>query len=128
MKLGWQRVAASILLALLFIGGFRPMFLRLLVSRRSLMQPGPVSGLDTRPLREHADATTPELLAFFQRIRSVTRRGDTVGLVFRPPFNGFGYVYWRASYMLSGRTVKFPGETDANVIAYWPEGKIERRR
>src|SRR5437899_5719609 len=128
MKLGWQRVAASILLAVLFIGGFRPMFLRLLVSRRSLMQPGPLSGLDTRPLREHADATPPELLAFFQRIRAETRRGDTVALVLQPPFNGFGYAYWRASYMLSCRTVNFPGETDADVIAHWPEGTIERRR
>src|SRR5437667_12900736 len=109
MKLGWQRVAASILLALLFIGGFRPMFLRLLVTRRSLMQPGPLSGLDTRPLREHADATPPELLAFFQRIRAETRRGDTIGLVFQPPVNGFGYAYWRGRLTLSGRPGQFPG-------------------
>jgi hypothetical protein len=124
----WQRAAATILFILLFIGGFRPMFLRLLVSRRFLMRPGPASGLERRPLREWTDPTPPELQAFLQTVRAESRPGETVALVFGPPYDGFSYAYWRANYVLSGRTVRFPGVVDADVIAYWPEGTIERRR
>jgi hypothetical protein len=124
----WQRVAATILFILLFIGGFRPMFLRLLISRRSLMRPGPASGLDRRPLREWSDPTPPELLAFLQTLRAETRRAETIALVFDPPYERFGYNYWRANYEVSGRPVQLPGVVDADVVAYWPEGKIERRR
>jgi hypothetical protein len=124
----WQRVAATILFILLFIGGFRPMFLRVLISRRSLMRPGPASGLDRRPLREWSDATPPDLLAFLQTVRGETRRGETIALVFGPPYDGFGYNYWRANYELAGRSVQLPGVVDADVVAYWPEGRIERRR
>jgi hypothetical protein len=124
----WQRVAATILFILLFIGGFRPMFLRLLISRRSLMRPGPANGLDRRPLREWSDPTPPELQAFLQTVRAETRRGETIALVFGPPYDGFGFTYWRANYELSGRSVQLPGVVDGDVVAYWPEGKIERRR
>jgi hypothetical protein len=123
-----KRIVATVLFALLFIGGFRPMFLRLIVSRRSLHQPGPENGLDRHPLREREDPTSPELHAFLERVRSQTRPGDSIALVFAPPDAGFSYNYWCANYMLSGRTVKFPGDTDADVIARWPPGTIERQR
>ena len=104
------------------------MFLRLLVSRRSLHQPGPESGLDRRPLREKSDPTPAEMQAFLQRVRSQSKPGDSIALVFAPPHDGWSYTYWRANYELSGRTVRLPGETDGNVVAYWPAGTIERRR
>ena len=124
----WQRVAATILFIFLFIGGFRPMLLRLLVSRRLLMRPGPANGLERRPLREWSDPTPADLQAFLQTVRGESRPGETVALVFGPPYDSFSYTYWRANYVLSGRTVRLPGVVDADVIAYWPEGKIERRR
>ena len=123
-----KRAGAIILFALLLIGGFRPMFVRLLVSRRELHQPGPPDGLDRRPLREMEDPTSPEMRAFLQRVRSQTHPGDSIGLDFAPPHNGWSYSYWRASYVLSGRTIKLPGEMDANVIVSWPAETIERRR
>jgi len=123
-----KRIVATALFALLFVGGFRPMFLRLIVSRRSLHQPGPENGLDRRPLREREDPTSPDLRAFVDRVRSQTHPGDSIALVFAPPHDGWSYSYWRANYVLSGRTVKLPGDTDANVIASWPPGTLERRR
>ena len=65
---------------------------------------------------------------FLQRVRSQSKPGDSIALVFAPPHDGWSYTYWRANYELSGRTVRLPGETDGNVVAYWPAGTIERRR
>src|SRR5438105_3112262 len=124
----WHRVAATILFIILLIGGFRPMLLRVLFSRRFLMRPGPASGLDRRPLRNWNDPTPLDLQAFLQTVRAESRRGETIALVFKPPYDGWSYTYWRANYALSGRFVPFPGVADADVVAFWPEAKIERRR
>lgn len=123
-----KRVAAILLFALLFIGGFRPMFLQLLVSRRMLHRPGPVDGLDRRPLREKEDPTPRDLKVFLRGVRTQTHPGDTIALDFAPPYGGWGYMYWRASYVLSGRTILLPGNMDANVIAHDPPGAVERLR
>jgi hypothetical protein len=122
------RIAALALFILLFAGGFRPMLLRLPFSRASMHQPGPETGLDRRPLREKEDPTSPEMRAFLDRVRTETRRGESIAVVFAPPHDGWSYNYWRAHYALSGRRVLLPGETNADVIAYWPAGTIERRR
>src|SRR5438093_11633628 len=123
-----KRAGAIILFALLIVGGFRPMLIRLLVSRSSLHQPGPPDGLDRRPLREKEDPTSPQMREFLERVRSQTRPGDSVAPAFAPPHDGWSYSYWRANYLLSGRTVKLPGDMDANVVVSWPTGTIERRR
>jgi hypothetical protein len=122
------RFAALALFILLFAGGFRPMLLRLPFSRASMHQPGPESGLDRRPLREKEDPTSPELRAFLDRVRAQTHRGETIALVFAPPHDGWSYTYWRSHYALSGRNVQPPNIQDADVVAYWPAGTIERRR
>ena len=122
------RVAALLLFILLFAGGFRPMFVRLPFSRAMLQEPGPESGLDRAPLRAKQDPTSPELRAFFERVRAQTKRGDTISVVFAPPHDGWGYSYWRAHYALSGRRVLHPGDVSGDVIAYWPAGTIERRK
>lgn len=117
-----------VLFALLLIGGFRPMLLRILISRQFLHSPGPESGFDRRPLREKEDPTPPELRAFLERVRAETKPGETIALDFAQPHDMFSFAYWRAHYVLSGRTVNLPGDKNANVIAYWPAGTIERIR
>ncbi len=122
------RIVAGILLVLLGAGGFRPMFLELLVSRRMLHRPGPASGLDRRPLRERQDPSPPALIEFLQRLRETTRPGDTIALDFAPPNAGWGYAYWRANYLLAGRTVLPPGRRDADVVARYPPRTPTRNR
>jgi hypothetical protein len=123
-----KRIAALVLFILLFAGGFRPMFVRLLFSKASLHQPGPESGLDRAPLRAREDPTSPELRAFLDRVRAQTKRREKISVVFAPPHDGWSYTYWRANYALSGRFVLYPGDLSGDVIAYWPAGTIERRK
>lgn len=122
-----QGTIAIILFAVILIGGFRPMFLRLLVSRGSLQKPSSEVGIDTRPLREQLDPTPPDAQAFLTRIRAETKPNETVGIVFDAPHQDFSYMYWRANYVLTGRRVRFPGDQGADVVAYWPSNRIERR-
>lgn len=120
------QIAAAILFALLLTGGFRPMLLHVLFSRKFLQQPSSEVAMDTRPLREKNDPTPPEMQAFLKRIRDETKPGESVGLVFQPPNESFSYAYWRANYILTGRVLRIPGDEGATVVAHWPEGRIER--
>ncbi|HKB79533.1 MAG TPA: hypothetical protein VKH35_07445 [Thermoanaerobaculia bacterium] len=123
-----KRIAAILLFALLFVGGFRPMFLRLLVSRAMVHHPGLPGGLDRKPLREKEDPTPAPLRALLGRARMLTQPGQSVALDFAPPYDGWGYTWWRGSYVLSGRKVLLPGNLDANVVLHYPPPAIERRR
>jgi hypothetical protein len=70
--------------------------------------PGPVDGLDRKPLRYRADPGPPEIVRFVESVRRETPAGSRIALLFPPPFDGFSYAYWRSSYLLSGRTVLLP--------------------
>lgn len=56
-------------------------------------------------------------------VRLQIPRGATVGVVFAPPHDGFSYSYWRANYVLAGRTVLLPPQatdvTSADYVAVW---------
>lgn len=122
-----RRVAAGLLFAALLAGGVRPPLLRLLLPpHRSPDVPGPIGGVDRAPLRLKNDPTPVELVRFVEEVRSRTRKGERIGLQFGEPHHGFSYTYWRARYLLAGRTVLLPMDIvapeNADVIAVWRTG------
>jgi hypothetical protein len=122
-----RRVVAGLLFAAILAGGMRASILRLLLPpHRPPDVPGPIGGVDREPLRLKNDPTPPELLQFAEEVRSRTRKGERVGLMFGAPHHGFSYTYWRARYLLAGRTVLPPMDIvapeDADVLALWRTG------
>ena len=122
-----RRGAAAILFLALLVGGLRLPILRLLLPpHRPPDVPGPLGGVDRKPLRLKNDPTPPEVLAFFEEVRQRTKPGESVGLLMAWPHEGWSYTYWRGSYALAGRHVPppmaegQPGETD--VVAVWQKG------
>ena len=119
-----RRVVAGLLFAALVAAGVRGSILRLLVPPfRPPDVPGPVDGVDRRPLRFRNDPTPPELQRFLEQVRARTRAGEQIALVFGPGHDGFSYSFWRANYVLSGRRVMLPvaffAPVGADVIAIW---------
>jgi hypothetical protein len=131
-----RRVAAGLLFAALVVSGIRPALVRLLLPPfRPPARPAPGAALDRQPLRWSAPFVPAELQRFLEdEVRASTRPGERVGLQLAPPYNGFGYTHWRASYALSGRVVLIPNElveweVPPDVIVKWdPQrlGTIER--
>ncbi|HVG25742.1 MAG TPA: hypothetical protein VND45_16415 [Thermoanaerobaculia bacterium] len=128
-------MAAGLLFAALVAAGIRPSLLRLLLPpHHPPPQPAPGAALDRWPLRWKSEYVTPELQRFLEEVRAQTRRGERVGLLLAPPYDGFGYTHWRASYALSGRTVLVPNDViqwaePPDVIVKWDAehgGTIER--
>lgn len=119
-----RRVVAALLFAALLAAGARLPILRLLLPpHRPSDAPAPYGALDRWPLRWMRDPTPPELLAFFQKVRARTGPGERIALVLAPPYDGMGYMYWRASYELTGRPILLPVTVvppdDADAIAVW---------
>lgn len=131
-----RRIAAGLLFAALVAAGIRPSLLRLLVPPfRPPALPAPGAALDRKPLRWSAQYVPRELQRFLDDdVRANTRPGDRIGLQLAPPYHGFGYTHWRASYALSGRVVlianeKGEWETPPDVLVKWDPvqlGTIER--
>lgn len=119
-----RRVAATLLFAALVAAGARLPLLRLLLPpHRPADAPAPYGALHRWPLRWMNDPTPPELLQFFENVRARTRPGESLALVLAPPYDGMGYMYWRASYELTGRPILLPvtivEPDDADAIAIW---------
>ncbi|HEX8409281.1 MAG TPA: hypothetical protein VF883_10470 [Thermoanaerobaculia bacterium] len=119
-----RRVAAALLFAALLASGARLPILRLLLPpHRPADAPAPYGALHRWPLRWMNDPTPPELLHFFRTIRAQTKPGERIALVLAPPYDGMGYMYWRASYELTGRPILLPvtivPPDDADAIAIW---------
>lgn len=122
-----RRVVAGVLFAALIAGGIRASMLRLLLPpHRPPDVPGPLDGVDRKPLRFRNDPTDQELLRFIAVLRTQTKRGDRVGLFMAGRHASFSYMYWRAAYELPGRTVLPPmnllAPENADVVALWEEG------
>jgi hypothetical protein len=112
-----RRGAACLLFAALVAAGIRPPLLRLLLPpHRPPEQPAPDRALDRWPLRWKREFVPPDLQRFFDDARAQTRPGERLGLQFVPPYEGFGYAHWRASYALTGRYVLIP-----NDVVPWTE-------
>ena len=78
-------------------------------------------------LAQRADPI-PELAAFLADVRAHTTRGDVIVLVL--PVND-DRLYFRASYLLAGRTVLRPTRENvarADYVAAWPRKTLVRRR
>ena len=122
-----RRAVAGLLFAALLATGVRPSLLRLLAPpHRPPDVPGSVSGIDRRPLRLANDPMPASLDSFLSELRVRTTPGERIGLQLGWPADGFSYGYWRAHYMLAGRTVLPPmnvvAPEDATVIAVWKSG------
>ncbi|HSP34212.1 MAG TPA: hypothetical protein VLU46_07855 [Thermoanaerobaculia bacterium] len=115
-----RTVLNAALLALLIIGSFRPFLLRLVLPPHRMPNvAGPENGLDRKPLRLRSDGTPEELRLFLVSAALATPRGHSVAVVLPPPFDGWSYSYWRATYELAGRDVTLPGNADAEFVAAW---------
>lgn len=119
-----RRAGAALLFAALLATGARLDILRLLLPpHRPADAPAPYGALHRWPLRWMHDPTPPELLRFFESIRARTRPGERIAIVLAPPYDGMGYMYWRASYELTGRPILLPvtivPPDDADAIAIW---------
>jgi len=89
-----RRVLAALILATLVIGGIEPSYFRILL------------GDPTERLRK-ADRRLPGYPEFLEGVAARTRKGDSVVIVAPLPHwkTGYGYAYYRASYVLAGRNV-----------------------
>ena len=70
----------------------------------------------------------PDLAAFLAQVRAQTTRGDVIVLVL--PVND-DRLYFRASYLLAGRTVLRPTHANAaraDYVAAWPRKTLLRRQ
>jgi hypothetical protein len=120
-----RRVAACLLFAALVAAGVRPSLLRLLLPpHRPPAQPAAGGALDRWPLRWKQEYVTPDVQRFLDEARAQTRPGERIGLQLGPPYDGFGYAHWRASYALSGRYVLVPNnlirwETPPDALVRW---------
>ena len=120
-----RRVAAGLLFAAIFAGGFRVSIFRLLLSpHRPPDTPAPPGAIDRKPLRFANDPVGDDVLQFLGRVRAHTRPGEHIALSMAPPHGGWTYTHWRASYELSGRHVLPPVPWDAppDVVALWRTG------
>lgn len=123
-----RRIAAGLLFAVLLAGGIRPSILRLLASpHRPPDVPAPPGAIDRKPLRFANDPVEPDVLRFFERLRSETRPGEHVALMLAPPYDGWSYAHWRGAYVLAGRHVIPPlalvaPKRPPDVVAVWKTG------
>lgn len=111
----------------LFAAGLRPELLRLLrPPHRPPDLAGPVGGVDRRPLRFTNDPMPGSLESFLSEVRGRTKPGERVALLLGWPADGFSYGYWRAHYILAGRSVLHPmnlfAPENAAVVAVWKSG------
>ena len=131
-----RRVAAGLLFAALVAAGIRPSLLRLLLPpHRPPAQPAPPVALDRWPLRWKQPYVAEDMERFLEQARAQTRPGERLGLQFEPPYHGFGYAHWRASYALTGRyvlipdsVVKWKKQPDAVLMWNGVHGSVERPR
>lgn len=122
-----RRAVAGLLFVGLLAGGMRVPLLRLLLPpHRPPDKAGPLGGVDRKPLRLANDPTPPDVLAFLEQVRARTERGEQVSLLMAWPHEGWGYTYWRASYVLAGRRVLPPMNTydyvESDAVALWRQG------
>ena len=120
-----RRVAAGLLLAASFVAGVRVSILRLLLPpHRPPDTPAPPGAIDRKPLRFANDPVPDDVLRFLDRVRIGTVPGEKIALYMAPPHGGWTYTHWRASYVLSGRHVLPPvqSEMTPDVIALWQTG------
>lgn len=118
----WRELLAGAIFILVLAGSFQPFYLRVLLD-------------DRVALAERIDflrfGKMPGIRSFLQSVESRTEKGDSVALV--TPFSGWNlgyeYAFYRASYVLAGRTV-LPVMTpagdsiprnlkNADVVAAW---------
>lgn len=120
-----RTILNAALFVLLIAGSFRPELLHLVLPPHRMPDvPGPVNGLDRRPLRLRNDGTPEDLRVFLAMTRIQIDRGRSVAVVFPPPFDGFSYAYWRSAYELAGRNVLLPvsDPATADYVAAWHTG------
>lgn len=123
-----RSVLCGLLFAAILAGGARPSILRLLLPpHRPADVAGNAAGVDRAPLRLKNDPTPADLQQFLTTVREQTREGETIALVAGWPHTGFSYVYWRARYAWTGRTLILPmdivaPEVPPDVVAIWDTG------
>jgi hypothetical protein len=89
-----RRFLSALILATLVLGGVEPSYFRILL------------GGTTERLRK-ADRRLPGYVDFLEGVAARTRPGDSIVIVAPLPHwkTGYGYAYYRASYVLAGREV-----------------------
>ena len=131
-----RRIAAGLLFAALVASGVRLPLLRLILPpHRPVQYPPPDKAVDRWPLRWKDEYVSEEFQRFLDDARNRTKPGETLALQFVAPYDGFGYVHWRASYALTGRHVLMPHDVEKrkrqpDAWLFWNgvHGSVERPR
>jgi hypothetical protein len=128
-----RRLAAGLLLTAILAGGIRVSILGLLLPpHRPPDTPAPPGAMDRKPLRLANDPVAADELRFLERVREDTKERERIELYMADPQAGWSYSYWRASYVLAGRTVLEPRtivplKTAPDVIALWRTSWVRPR-
>ena len=87
-----RRILAALILATLVIGGIEPSYFRILLG-------------DPAERIRKADRRVPGYAEFLEGVAQRTRPGDSIVIIVPLPNwkTGYGYAYYRASYILAGR-------------------------
>jgi len=121
-----RTILNAALFAFLIASSFRPFLVRLVLPPHRMPDvPGPLGGVDRKPLRLKGDPTPPDLRDFLAKAHEHVPSGATVAVELPPPFQEFSYEYWRAVYELAGRTVTLPlpgYSADAQYVVKWQPG------
>lgn len=107
------RIASIVALAMIVIGGFEPFYLRIFAANGASMR----AAFTELPYRK-----MPGLRLFLSGVDDRTPPGARIAICV--PFTewdgGYGYAYYRASYLLPGRqVVPIANVNEADFVACW---------
>ena len=93
-----RTMVASIVFAAAVIGGFEPLYLRMIVADRDALRASAAAV---------ADRDTPQYATFLEQVRARTPTGASIAILapVRHWQDGYDYWYYRACYILHGRRV-----------------------
>ena len=93
-----RAIIASVLFAGAVIGGFEPLYLKMITADRGALRASAAAV---------ADRNTPQYATFLEQVRARTSPGTSIAILapVRHWQNGYDYWYYRACYILHGRRV-----------------------
>lgn len=118
----WRLIGSIVALVLLLGGSFQLDYLRVLLADRDAV---------ARRIDHLRFGKMPEIRGYLEAVEAKTSRGESVALLIPAPGwnQGYEYAFYRAAYVLAGRTVlpvmtpagdPIPGNLErADLIAAW---------